>query len=108
VESWFALEGALGFPGKDQGQDLSTLSRPPAVGMWIKCARSPKCPKETNTIEDFSNSVIKWWDALNPAWRICTAEGVLMQEGSGDWDKLDASGRNGLLSVLACLLWWYE
>jgi hypothetical protein len=58
--------------------------------------------------------VVKWWIAVNPAWRkegvtgpASFAEHGLKQESGGDLGGLLA-GLNGLTSVVACLWWWYQ
>ena len=47
---------------------------------------------------------------MNPSWRNRDESGRLVvgAGGSGPWDTLICPGQNGLISVLACLSWWFE
>ncbi|KAE9389133.1 hypothetical protein BT96DRAFT_740331, partial [Gymnopus androsaceus JB14] len=58
--------------------------------------------------ETFGTQVLNWWKLLNPTWRQACPSGEFLQSGEGDWGVLDVSGRNGLLSVLACMRWWHD
>ncbi|THU90023.1 hypothetical protein K435DRAFT_676669, partial [Dendrothele bispora CBS 962.96] len=50
------------------------------------------------------------WSAINPSWRARDRENhvVLGNDEQGDWDELDKWGTGGFLSVIMCLVWWYQ
>ncbi|KAE9389152.1 hypothetical protein BT96DRAFT_779507, partial [Gymnopus androsaceus JB14] len=50
--------------------------------------------------------LLQWWKTLNPPWCQTGPTGEFLQSGEDDWGFLNASGCNGLLSVLACMNWW--
>ncbi|KIY53323.1 hypothetical protein FISHEDRAFT_13679, partial [Fistulina hepatica ATCC 64428] len=110
ISDWLKYEEKLDFASSARKLDLT--SRPPAVHWWIqrgRCTAAPP-PKITGDHDKFGAAVIKWWNALNPSWRVRdAASGTLIQTGIPDgWDSLDCGGPNGLLSVLACLAWWHD
>ena len=44
---------------------------------------------------------------MQPEWRPCDLDdGSLVQEGVGEWLKLQRPGKNGMLLVLLSLWWW--
>jgi hypothetical protein len=52
------------------------------------------------------NSWWKWWVSLQPPERVY-AEGRLEQPNTADWeDMAQLHGKNGLMQVMAALLWW--
>ncbi|KAJ7871249.1 hypothetical protein B0H14DRAFT_2570952 [Mycena olivaceomarginata] len=117
VQAWWALERATGFKEKALPA-LSARGRPDAVGWWVQRARKDRripagLDVDDNSKEDFYDSVVGWWNAVNPAWRkdslaAADFEKVLLKkEGGGSLDAL-SSGLNGLTSIVACLWWWYR
>ncbi|KAE9386949.1 hypothetical protein BT96DRAFT_838392 [Gymnopus androsaceus JB14] len=101
VDMWFELEETAGFLDVGKGKGLPTSKDcPKAVATWIQNGQSNK-PVEIDT-DMHGLNLMRWWKALNPSW--CK---VYQQEGEGDWGSLNASGHNGLLSILACMHWWY-
>ncbi|KAJ3712628.1 hypothetical protein C8R42DRAFT_554505, partial [Lentinula raphanica] len=110
VGHWFELEASFGFTKRGKG--LPTVSRPPAVGQWIKSYRNEKnenIPKAVGKAEEFGAEVLKWWRAINPDWRTPSPNGTFFQneeKEEGSWDVIRVYGPNGLLSVLGCLVWW--
>lgn len=57
--------------------------------------------------EEFGCSVLKYWREINPDWRVELPSGHLEPSGTGSWTKLQFPRQNGLLSILACLYWWF-
>ena len=49
-----------------------------------------------NDIDVFVADFKQWWDSF-----------VGKSEESGSWDCLVCPGQNGLISILACLAWWF-
>lgn len=58
----------------------------------------------------FGDQWWKWWSLINPSWRERDAEGRIVVGGAGEGNFviLQKPGACGMLSVLMCLLWWYE
>lgn len=108
VNAWFEFERRAEFPEVNQGKGLPARGRPKAVGVWVKEGRLHLNPVETADADEFGTELIEWWKSLNPSWRESNEDGEFIQEGSGEWDDLLVKGRNGLLTILACLLWWYD
>jgi len=63
-------------------------------------------------VSAFAESWWAWWHRLNPNWRKDAASKTVdcrwVERVSGSWLALRMPGRNGFLSVLACLKWWRE
>lgn len=51
---------------------------------------------------------MKWWASLQPSWRDLGAGNRLSQISvmGDDWKSLNVPGKNGWLSIMACLKWW--
>ncbi|KAE9394364.1 hypothetical protein BT96DRAFT_943195 [Gymnopus androsaceus JB14] len=97
VDAWYSFEKSRGFPAKGKGRDLiATDERPSAVTAWD--------PLEMEDGAVHRKSLLDWWDALQPEWH---KQGEKYDGANGhDWGSLKADGQNGLLPVLACMLWW--
>lgn len=104
VNTWYELEKLRGFPAKGKGNDLTASDkRPSAVAAWVRNGHK-KDPVEMEDGVAHQKSLLDWWAALQPDWR---KKGEKYDRKAGnDWGFLNADGRNGLLSVLACMLWW--
>ncbi|KAE9407660.1 hypothetical protein BT96DRAFT_809281 [Gymnopus androsaceus JB14] len=104
VDAWYSFEKSRGFPAKGKGRDLiATDERPSAVTAWVRNGRK-KDPLEMEDGAVHRKSLLDWWDALQPEWH---KQGEKYDGANGhDWGSLKADGQNGLLSVLACMLWW--
>lgn len=90
-----------------QSTGLPSSHRPEQIAVWNR-NRRPLAANRQPTIEDpdaFVAAFWKWWDELNPRWRI-RDNGHLKIGGAGPWDALHKSGQNGFLSVLQVLYWW--
>ncbi len=45
----------------------------------------------------------KWWDSLNPAWRVRENGRLVTGVGNGSWDSLLYYGTNGFVNVIGSL-----
>lgn len=107
VDLLFQLEELYGFENPKRG--LPTAGRPPAIPWWSGRGRPNRLPKspQIKSIRDFGTEVMAYWERISPEWRERNGQGGMNRTGSGSWLKLRFPGQNGLLSVLACLRWWY-
>lgn len=88
---------------------MSTTQRPGQVGYWMQHLRRDL--KKSPAIEDvaaFADAWWTWWIALQPDWRVTDADGHLLQEDAGDWQRLRCPGKNGIFLILLSLLWWKQ
>jgi hypothetical protein len=119
VDAYLAFERAWGFPGK--GLLLTPgegVGRPTAVRVFMQNTRkwgvstelgfSVVGPRED--AESFAHAWWRWWKLLQPKTRVEDSQLGLTRPSDvrrGDWDELlKTHGRNGVLMVLGCLLWW--
>jgi hypothetical protein len=92
---------------------FSATHRPAAVAEWIKNARAINKSMVITNVAAFTESWWGWWYWINPGWRKDAAKPGAsghhwVEMGQGSWSALKMPGRNGFLSVLACLKWWRE
>lgn len=86
---------------------LPSTHRPEQIAIWIQNRHCLPSHRQI-IIKDlgiFVAAFWKWWDAINPPWRI-RVDGRLKVGGAGSWASLHKPGQNGFLSVLQCLSWW--
>ncbi|KAJ7740332.1 hypothetical protein B0H16DRAFT_1758051 [Mycena metata] len=100
VDIFFDFEAAWGYV--DAGGQITTRARPAAVEWWLGRGRNwDKTPDlgalgNSKTQETFVAEWWTWWLGVQP-------------EEEGDWTPLlRLHGRNGLLQLMATLLWWGE
>lgn len=107
VDLLFQLERLYRYENPKRG--LSTALRPPAVAWWSSRGRPNRLPKspQIESVEGFSKEVRTYWESISPEWRHNGVTGVMNRSTSGGWSKMRCPGQNGLLSILACLRWWY-
>ncbi|KAJ7727804.1 hypothetical protein DFH07DRAFT_702871, partial [Mycena maculata] len=100
VASYFDFEASKGY---EEGGLMGTTSRPTAVGAWLGRGRKWNTPMGLGTLGDekdekgFAATWWRWWHK------------ALYSEGGNepDWDGMCLLyGRNGVLHVMATLLWW--
>jgi hypothetical protein len=90
-----------------QSTGLPSAHRPEQISIWNR----NRCPVVANrqpvikSLDAFIGAFWKWWDGLNPSWRI-RVDGRLKIGGAGSWETLHKPGQNGFLSVLQTLSWW--
>ncbi|KAL1739184.1 hypothetical protein HDZ31DRAFT_49794, partial [Schizophyllum fasciatum] len=97
--------------------------RPSYVAAWIKRARStsyepdllsdkPAAVDDADhacaAFDKFRDNMASWWRALNPEWRHGSTGTFALDRGQGDWSQLYYTGKNGLVSLVVCLKWWWE
>lgn len=91
---------------------------------WIQRARKPtyvpnllagKQQGESDSVaasaafDRFRHEMKNWWANINPTWRRALgADSFPLQRGSGDWSHMHKTGKNGLVSVVKCIKWWWE
>ncbi|TDL23122.1 hypothetical protein BD410DRAFT_686583, partial [Rickenella mellea] len=102
VRLWLQLEESYGFISPVTG--LGTTHRPSQIEYWV--SRGRKGTPDIGNIASFAKGWWLWWAALQPAWRTFSSDGRPCIAGEGSWEALRKPGRNGLLSVLATLVWW--
>ncbi|KAJ3779031.1 hypothetical protein FB446DRAFT_630977, partial [Lentinula raphanica] len=88
------------------------LFRPKELTHWISNCRYERKGAEptfeTTSLGPFIDQFWSWWTSMQPGWRPLDAgnkPAPITSYGS-DWKVLSVCGKNGWLSVLACLKWW--
>ena len=103
VAAWVDFEVKEGYK---EWKKLSPRGRPSVVQEWIQRARSPTWRPVIADLAKYEQAFDLWWKALQPAWRISSAEEPAVGQGVGGWEELRKPGLNGLLSLLAALFFW--
>ncbi|KAJ7030418.1 hypothetical protein C8F04DRAFT_1186824 [Mycena alexandri] len=100
VDMFLDFERACGY--SEAGGQITTEGRPPAVHWWLGRGRNwDKLPDlgvlgSSKTPGTFVASWWSWWMAAQP-------------KEEGDWEAvIKLHGKNGLLQLMATLLWWGE
>ncbi|KAJ7306866.1 hypothetical protein DFH08DRAFT_975891 [Mycena albidolilacea] len=113
VQKFFDFEGECGFA--DGGRQMPRKLRPVQVGGWISRGRKWRLPpalgSELGTREDdlWVGRWWKWWTSLQPKERAEIDGEELLRPETADWsDMAGMYGKNGLLQVMATLVWWGE
>ncbi|KAF7373976.1 hypothetical protein MSAN_00610300 [Mycena sanguinolenta] len=114
VQKYFDFESECGYT--DGTWRMATKSRPHQVGGWITRGRKwtlPPCLPETLGTADDTNSWVggwwAWWKSLQPNDRIAEEGGGLSRPATAYWKEVAKMyGKNGLLQVMATLVWWGE
>jgi hypothetical protein len=120
VSALVVMEWKAGFTKGTKS--LPTTHRPEVIASWIKYGREPllpqliqfdySAPDFENRLQGYIDSVVFWWNALQPEWR--KIEGTVddlahecwEREVKGEWGNLRCYGVNGFWSVFALLKWW--
>ncbi|KAI0039814.1 hypothetical protein FA95DRAFT_1473409, partial [Auriscalpium vulgare] len=79
--------------------------RPDEVQGWIQSAQ-PWHKGRIGDLDKFVKACEDWWRALQPADRFNSACDFMVPTASMDWSSVLIASNNGLLSVMAALLWW--
>jgi hypothetical protein len=107
----FPAKGLLAAPGKDEG-------RPAEIATFMKYGRKweGRQELETKTVGpremegSFAHGWWRWWRSLQPQKRKESEDGVLTcvnNLSAEEWEMVAKThGRNGMLLVVGCLLWW--
>jgi hypothetical protein len=92
-----------------QSTGLPSTHRPEQIALWNqnRCSLTAGRQPIIKDLEKFVAVFLKWWDTINPSWRI-RINGCLKIGGAGPWVSLHKPGQNGFLSVLQILSWWRE
>jgi hypothetical protein len=100
VDKYYDFEAAWGH--RDVGGQITTESRPKALEWWISRGRKWEKTVDIGVVGNakapgtFVSGWWDWWVNVQPAER-------------GDWPvMLKLHGKNGLLQLMASLLWWGE
>lgn len=103
VKAWAAFKEGAGYQGT---RKLSTTRRPDAIKAWIGRARSPTWRPVISDMVTYEAEFMLWWAALQPSWRKSDDGSLIFSKLVGNWEVLWRPGLNGILSVLAGLLFW--
>ncbi|KAI0055024.1 hypothetical protein BV25DRAFT_1782489, partial [Artomyces pyxidatus] len=85
--------------------------RPAIVHDWIKNARKWEGEfwKAPSVDKMFAGTWWTWWSNLQPEDRPRGDDGMFLRTDEElDWSGVNVTGKNGILSVMASLLWWGE
>ncbi|THV00656.1 hypothetical protein K435DRAFT_793996 [Dendrothele bispora CBS 962.96] len=113
---WIDLERHYGWNSGEQ-KVISTEFRPVEVQLWIKDGRYVHLLHtwvRAEEIEGFAERFWKWWNLLQPEWRLRSdlttrPAPFSLTESTGidaSWNVLNVCGQNGWLSLLTCIKWW--
>ncbi|KAJ7432016.1 hypothetical protein B0H11DRAFT_1663070, partial [Mycena galericulata] len=112
VDQFFDFEAACGY--REDGAMMSTQDRPAAVKYWISRARKWDATVDVGELGDkgqrgsFVDNWWRWWLAAGPMDREVIG-GVPTNPTIAEWGPTTKlHGKNGLLQVMATLLWWGE
>ncbi|KAF9471337.1 hypothetical protein BDN70DRAFT_939020 [Pholiota conissans] len=103
IRKWAAFEV------KEEYQEVAKLKsthRPVSVKDWIQRGRSPNWRPLIRNTSTYGKEYMRWWTALQPAWRISSDGTISFSSTDGDWEPLRRPGINGLLSVMGSLFHW--
>jgi len=103
VKAWVAFEGGAGYKGPKK---LLATHRPDAIKAWIGRAQSPSWRPIIPDTSVYESEYMLWWTALQPSWRKNRDGSLIFSKVEGDWGVLQRPGLNGMLSVMAGLLFW--
>ena len=103
VDAWVVFEGQAGYTGDKK---LLTTHRPDAIKAWIARTRSSTWRPAISDTSLYESEFMLWWAALQPSWRKRSDGGIIFSKVQGDWEVLQRPGLNGILSVMAGLLFW--
>jgi len=85
---------------------LSTAHRPDAIKAWIARACSSSWRPAISDISLYETEFTLWWAMLQPVWCKRSDGNIIFSKVEGDWEVLQRAGLNGVLSVMAGLLFW--
>ncbi|KAJ7688925.1 hypothetical protein B0H14DRAFT_2210430, partial [Mycena olivaceomarginata] len=110
VEHFMDFEKRSGY---EDGSQITADGRPDVVKRWLARQRRWDVKQDVGTLGSesmegtFVSSWWKWWMGVQPADR--RQSGALSRPADLDWGVvMKLHGRNGLLQVMATLLWWGE
>ena len=103
VEVWTLFETQADY---EEVKKLSTINRPEAIKTWIQRSRPSVWRPVIDDVQVYEAKYITWWTGLQPNWRKSNGKLVFSRVIGGDWEQLRRPGLNGLVSVMAALLFW--
>ncbi|KAJ7050147.1 hypothetical protein C8F01DRAFT_957149, partial [Mycena amicta] len=118
VQRFFDFEGAWGFV--EGSWSMPKPLRPPQVSGWLSRGRKWTMPPTLGGLigrrryvgmgaELWVGTWWKWWRSLQPAERELLDNGELSLPEIADWSGMAKMyGNNGLMQVMAALVWWGE
>ncbi|KAJ3873852.1 hypothetical protein F5051DRAFT_336945, partial [Lentinula edodes] len=103
-KEWVEFECSRGWASSTKG--LAPHGRPKELSKWILNCRYDRHGNEPELKTDdalvqFSECFMAWWKHLRSP-----GTGESIGELHKEWGSLDRNGKNGWLSLLACLKWW--
>jgi hypothetical protein len=118
VQKFFDVESAWGYA--EGMSKMTTGTRPQQVTGWLNRGRKWTLPpalggllgrrQATGQAEELLVRLFwKWWRSLQPQERMALDNGELSRPDVADWSTMAKMyGDNGLLQVMAALVWWGE
>jgi hypothetical protein len=118
VQNFFNFESAWGY--SEGSSKMVTANRPRQVTGWLNRGRKWTMPpalggllgrrEAVGMAEELWVSLFwKWWRSLQPKERVLLDNGELSRPEAADWSGMaQMYGANGLLQVMAALVWWGE
>lgn len=110
VSQFYNFEAAHGFA--DDGAQIGAKGRPKPVKAWIARARKWNVEVDLgrrggrHLLGSYIGMWWPWWAGMQPEERTITDE-ELSRPTEADWGPMSQLyGKNGLLQVMATLLWW--
>ncbi|KAK7027691.1 hypothetical protein R3P38DRAFT_3190755 [Favolaschia claudopus] len=114
------LEKAYGWAQGSGLKNFTTPSRPPQVASWISSGRGTRkgtmsggVGPSISNVDAFAESWWDWWTSMQPAWRTRNAgneewfeRGAYPDFEKSTWETFRCPGQNGMMCLVACLLWW--
>ncbi|KAI0038252.1 hypothetical protein FA95DRAFT_1470641, partial [Auriscalpium vulgare] len=83
---------------------LDNTHRPAEIKAWIKSAR-PWKNRKIDKLSTFMTDFELWWRGLQPVTRFDAFGSLHPPTDDMDWSSLSIAGKNGVISVVAALLW---
>jgi hypothetical protein len=114
IQKFYDFEAAWGFI--DEGAQMGRDVHPPQVNGWLSRGRKWTLPptlvvdlSTRETAELWTGLWWNWWKSLQPRERSIENNGELSRPELADWSEMaELHGKNGLLQVMAMLVWWGE
>lgn len=94
------------FQVEHSGPRLCSTSRPSEIHYWFKFARRIE-DKEIKSIDSWSSSWWKWWEALVPGRHVTRGDPRASATDDGfAWDVLNVTSSCGIVVIMMSLSWW--
>ncbi len=110
LQLWVELEKSWNWHPPRKG--FETLSQPVKLSEWSQSRKgSVSALCTAKLVNEFAQSVWKWWSTLQPAWRAFPRYGdrpAPIKQFGDSWSSLNKGGNNGWLGLITCIKWWRE